>query len=355
MSTRQLSSDKGGDDWRRFGRGLTLFGGLFVALWLVLFWVERRLPLLRPGSDVIYDAKLAAVAGGGLFDRSKSVRVVVVGNSRSLSGFDPALFDAQIGAHCQSYNLGLPASNRYVEPLQTMIANGDLPTHVLVQAAWPPAPRRPTAYEWLRRDDQVMQALFPFRDLPRNLAIFLVTAQARGGLRAYYRQTGGIAAQMLEDRGYYFIEGQSFFEGNRLPDSFTLPSDTPEVVAVRAFDFAALAFQQLAAMAVEHGIRFIIIPEYHRLNAVAEAPPINLELRQAIAGIADFAVVGPDYYRYPNRFFSDHAHLNREGAAAYTGRLVELLAAELGRPPPPAAARSAAAGQRREAVQEEMD
>jgi hypothetical protein len=328
----------------RFFLGALKFSSMFAVVWLLLFTVNRAFPQLQPGSDVIYAAKRDAVEKGGIFDPAKTFRVLVVGDSRSLSGFQPARFDAQIGEHCQSYNLGLPASNRYVEPLAAMIANGDAPTHILIQAPWPAATAPPTLLEWLRRDDEVMQALFPFRALPRNLAIFVATAHFRGGMGAYYRKKQEITEQMLADRGYHFIEGQSFYQDDRLPEDFSLPGDTPGIQAKRSFAFTALDFHKLAKMAAAHSIQCIIIPEFHRINACAEPPPENQELGAMVNPFVNFSVVGPDYYRYPNRFFSDHVHLNREGAAVYTDELAKLLRGRLS--PPRSRQVAAAAGRR---------
>ena len=40
-------------------------------------------------------------------------------------------------------------------------------------------------------------------------------------------------------------------------------------------------------------------------------------------------VIGPDYWQYPNRMFSDPAHLNPHGAEIYTRDLWNLVKREL--------------------------
>ena len=73
------------------------------------------------------------------------------------------------------------------------------------------------------------------------------------------------------------------------------------------------------------GTRFLIIPEYHREGFCAEAPGVNPRSAEILARLPAFTLVGPDYYRYPNRLFSDHVHLNGEGATKYTARIAEIV------------------------------
>lgn len=312
-------------DSRRFWGSALRFSLLTIITWSCLFALDRSFPYLRPGSDVIHAAKLRAVNEGGIFRRDVPIRVVAVGNSRTLAGFDPGVFSECLDTPCQAYNLGLPGTNQYVAPLRTMIGAGDVPTHVLIQAPWPKPSRRLSPLGLLRQDADLIRMLFPFRDLPRNLAIFLVASHSRGGIRDYYLRKQETAQEAVAARGYYFIEGQSRFEDDRLPDQFSLSADRPDTVYVRPFEFDALALAELLNIGKEHRIQFIIIPEYYREKAFAEPPPVNPEVVGKSASIPGLMVLGPDYWRFPNRLFSDAVHLNREGAGIYTRRLAHLV------------------------------
>jgi hypothetical protein len=130
---------------------------------------------------------------------------------------------------------------------------------------------------------------------------------------------------MLDERGYYFIEGQSKYPDNRLPEEFRLRKDKPDQVLRRNFDSSSRIFERLKELHVQYGISFYIVPCYYRNGAFAK-PPAESSNAEVFMGYRGFRVLGPEYYLYPNRYFSDPAHLNREGAEVYTKELRRLLA-----------------------------
>ena len=70
---------------------------LFFALgWIAFFALERWLPYLKNGSDVVFNAKLEWEHKGPVFPADPGVtRVLIFGNSKILAGFLPALFDQE--------------------------------------------------------------------------------------------------------------------------------------------------------------------------------------------------------------------------------------------------------------------
>ena len=61
-----------------------------------------------------------------------------------------------------------------------------------------------------------------------TFTLFVFASIGHGGISGFYRECAGIGEQVLRDRGYYFIKGQSHYPGDRLPDEFSLPTDTPD-------------------------------------------------------------------------------------------------------------------------------
>ena len=306
-----------------------LLTSLFVGLWIGFRAVSVTLPYVQPGAKIIYDAKLGVIGRTALFPRDAQVRVAAFGNSRILSGFLPARFDAAVGHGCASFNFGLPDSEHFVAELERLIQNGDVPTHILIQTAWSSEDARSFS-QWLKQDRVIINQVFPFRTLPRDLVVFGFLSRRRGGPQAFYRESGAIAEQVIRARGYYFIEGQSHYSGHRLPDDFSLPIDTPTVYKARPVATSGPLFEQLLRLVRLRDIQVLLIPDHFRSHAFREPPSINTDVMQALAAYPHLRQLGPDYVLFENRLFADAVHLNPEGAERYTDLLAELFKAHLG-------------------------
>ncbi len=325
MSATTEEKNEARQEVLKFLRRLFQLGAAVAVIWVGFYAFWRRFPYLKPGSEVIYETKMRELSKGRIFTRGDAkLNVVMVGNSITLAGFIPEQFDRQVGPQCQSYNLGLPGQEQYMKELRGMISRGDVPTHVLLQLPWPPRINPKSWRQQLKEDHRIVNTLFPFRSLPRDLAIFLVLSR-KDGIADYYAAKKQTAEQMLADRGYYFIEGQSRFKDHRLPDDRTFQTDRPDEVRHRRIETDALAFQELRNLAKQHDIQFILVPSYFREHHHAEPPASNPQTLAALKPYEHFHAVGPDYFRLPNRCFSDPVHVNREGAELYTGRLSDLF------------------------------
>jgi hypothetical protein len=302
----------------RFFKFLLILG----ILWIVFWFLDRSFPGIKPGADQVLEAKESVVREKVLFPAGTTTRVVVCGDSRMLAGFNPKVFDPLAGEGVISWNLGLPGLNRYLDELSALVERGQAPTHVLLTLSWP-AKVHPSLYDSLRDDDALMNKVFPFRKLPRNAALFAILARSHGGLRTYYASAMATVDQLLDNRGYYFIEGQSHYADNRLPDDFRLDSDTPQKTNKRELDTSLAGFDRLQQLMKKGGFKVIFVPCYARKGQLA---PIEYDADEAKRLAAfDITTVGPAYYLYENRYFSDPVHMNREGAELYTKQLWELL------------------------------
>lgn len=301
-------------------RSLALFTLGAVPLWFLFDYLWVTFPYIRNGTRIIVDAKLEDIERGRLFpkDEASPFRVVFFGHSRVLAGFQPDLFDKLSAGKVSSYNLGLPGEERFVEAVESMVRGGTIPTHVFLLLAWPPEAFEPTIWKWFDSDKPIIEAMFPFRSMPRDFFVFLALSRQRGGIEAFYNYGRQSVIDMRRDRGYYFIEGGALFPDHRLPADFTSPSDDPTRVAARDVYAKGPYFARLQALAQKHGFRYYLVPSHYREQACAPAPSVNEATEQQLANHPEFAVIGPDYYRYPNKLFSDPVHLNREGAELYT-------------------------------------
>lgn len=319
-----MASDDG--RWRPLRRGFVIFCLASGFVWILLFGFFVAFPYVRNGADVIFAAKVAYLESQPVFSPDARARVLAFGDSKVLAGFVPSIFDETLGPGVESFNAGLPASNRFVGVLGRMLERGTRPTHVLV--AVPPADERPLGWlELLRDDKRLVNLLFPFRTLPRDLTLFLFHARHDGGIVESYRKNARTVAQVLAARGFYFLERQSHFAGDSLPDSYSLPTDTPgSIPSSRVIDPKSPGVEELVRLATAYGFTVIFVPTMHRTREYAPPDP-GAETRISRLGTGPAYFAGPQYWLFPPRYFSDPTHLNKEGAALYTRRLAELTSA----------------------------
>jgi len=294
---------------------------LAVSVYLMLTWVYRRFPYIGEGGSVVVAEKYTHVTSQPIFSGASDRRLVIFGNSKALSGFIPDYFDELSGHSFTSYNLGMPDSQRFVHLLEDMVEMGNTPTHVFITILWedPPA-SNPLVL--IREDKEVLDRLFPFHSLPRDMAIFIRRSRFRGGLQALYAETARDSRQVLEDRGYYFISGQSVYPDDRLPDDFGLRTDTPGRARVSESAAHNEWYRRLMRVLEQHHIHAYLVPTYYRENEYAprdHADPERVRFFADNPHIEEFD--GPEYLLYPNRLFSDPVHLNREGARRHTEEL----------------------------------
>jgi hypothetical protein len=303
--------------------GAIQFFAIFAAIWMVLNVCYQQFPLIRPGADVMTYAKFNELVTRPLFLPSDRARIFVFGNSRTLAGFVPADFDAALGKGVRSYNLGLPGESRFLPILRAALQAGNVPTHLFMTLSWPDKPLAPTWLDRLRDEETILYTLIPFHDLPRDVVTFVATS--RMDLRGKYERADRERAQMLADRGWYFIRSQSLFPDHRLPADFALPSDRPQEFDARPIARHSYIREELEKLAEEYRFKIVFIPANLRQGAQAPAPESTMERDVLLDGKPGERLIGPDYWLYPPEQFSDAVHMNPTGAAAYTQQLAQLV------------------------------
>jgi hypothetical protein len=303
-------------------RSIIPFLACFVAIWAAFSGLDWWLPYIRNGADVVLQTKRSLAASQPLFSVDASPRVLAFGDSKTLAGFIPDLFDRTVGQSTRSFNLGLPGEPAFIDLLESALAAGTRPTHILVQI--PPIDPAP-ASRWLEfsvGNHQIADRLFPFRTLPRDAVLFLFEARQRG-LRNTYDDNARQIEQMIRNRGYFFIKSQSHFPNDQLPDDYALPTDTPSIPAQRKLDPNGASFKRLMALADRYEFAVVIIPAAYRVGEYSQ--PAVSDPRQPNLSVPRLRVAGPAYYLYPPKMFSDPAHLNPSAAAVYTGAVATLF------------------------------
>jgi hypothetical protein len=309
--------------------GTALVFGLF---YLAFLFVHQSFPYIRSGADVVARFKHGLASTGQPF-RTQGLHVMIFGNSKVLSGFLPSLFDremAQLGVpDVESFNFGIPADDRFVADLDKLLARGAAPDVVLLTIPWPAAGQRTSVFRFIDNDQEIIERLFPFRKLWRDL--FLLAAESRGRpdlVRRIYQDNERTVARVGADRGFYFIARQSHYSNDALPPRLGLPTDMPHTIVPRIVPRSPI-LDRLSRTFASHKIRCLFVPMYFREGELAPAPAVNAESVRTLAGYPAITVSGPDYFLYPNSLFSDFIHTNPRGAAVYTRDLARLLARHL--------------------------
>lgn len=318
---------------RRCARSMGALLLVFAILYAGFYAVRARFPYVETGAALVKQGKRELARTGNPFADAPpgSIKVMTFGHSKMLSGFIPSLFDrlmSEAGVpSVYSYNFGLPGDSRFVADLEVMAERGVAPDVALFMVPWPEADEPgPTFFHFIRNEREIMDQLFPFRHLPRDTAIMAI--EGRGspkGFARVYAEAKRIVNQVQVDRGYYFIARQSHFPNDELPDVFRSPGDTPNVPYERVIPGGPVRDRLLARLAA-HKVRCIFVPSYFREGEFAAPPPKNLGSVAALGGRDGVELLGPDYWRYPNKLFSDPTHVNPRGAEAYTLGLSELVA-----------------------------
>lgn len=317
---------------RRTSIEILRFSGLVALGWVALYVVDRALPFVRTGFRIVYGAKVEEERSGRLWPASvpASRRAVIFGNSKVLSGFLPARFDHAIEREArlqvESYNMGLPNEQHFVDDLERLVQAGQSPRRVFLTVVPSESDKPISPFRFVPDDEAVIDRVFPFRRLPKDAVLFATMAGRRGGFSAFYRYGEATVERMRRNRGYYFIEGQSHYANDRIPDDLRIEADRPQIVAQRSILTSSREFQRLNRLGEKCGLRYYIVPSYFREGEFADPPRENAGLRKALRPYPLFQVVGPDYLRLPNHCFSDPVHLNPEGAQIYTDSLANLIA-----------------------------
>lgn len=304
-------------------RTVARFVLLLALVWAVLEWCYAAFPMIRPGADIVLDAKFRSLVKGQLFSPADRFRILVFGNSKTMAGFRPEEFDAAFAKGIRSYNLGLPGDGRFLPILKAALAAGNIPTHVFLTIPWDNKPK-PTALDLLRDDESILYTLIPFRDLPRDIVVFVATSHFQ--FRQRYEESAHERARMLAQRGWYYIKGQSFFPSGELPDNYDIPTDHPDEFIPRAIPASSFILGELDRLARQYDFKVVLIPGNMRRHAEAAAPHADENRSVGIPGNANIRIIGPDYWIYPPADFSDPVHLNPGGATAYTHDLAQLIA-----------------------------
>lgn len=299
---------------------LLKFVAVVAAVWSIGMFVHTQFPYVRNGADVVAEAKWRWIGEDDLFRSDATTRIVVSGNSKVLAGFRPDLFADAADPTVDAINLGFPGDIEFLSKIRRLVTSGNAPTHVVLTQRWTSDETPPTWRDRVNDDKTIMAAVLPWRQLPRDLTLFAFRSLKGRNPVERYRGNEASVRRMIDDRGYYFIEAQSRFDGDRLPDDFAIATDQPDAPNRKPQSPRSWVVAELESMRRTAGFDVIVLPNYYRVGQWARADdPDRDDLPEG------WTRRGPAYLLYPPECFSDPVHLNREGAACYTADLAGLM------------------------------
>jgi hypothetical protein len=332
----------------------TFVAGNAVVLWALDRGVLRAASVYKDGASIICESKREAVREGTLGPREGAVNVVILGDSRILAGAIPTRFDAEVGHGVYSANLALPAlpTGAQLSVLRDLVARNGAPRYLI---AYLRADSRRTnvlfdhyaveggsfaeilSHAVTRRDSAILAGYFnPIIRYDELVPQYIWDSLRRPAAIADRRAANSrVVAQMLDDRGYYYIAEQRKFPSGSLPDDFDGGPDSDDAETAYDEDPYVAAFFDFAA---SHGISVLLTepPVRERAAPARETMPAHYHTILARYPNVHMARDGWQRKRYPNRLFSDVTHVNPQGAALFTsamaGEFLETFATELERP-----------------------
>ncbi|WP_395664251.1 hypothetical protein [Methylocella sp.] len=297
---------------------------VFSIVWVCLYALQYLFPYVQNGAAAVKNVKYAAAQKAGLFSPDAKFRYFAFGNSKSLAGFEPESFDRALGGEVTAYNLAIPGDSKFVDLLDSALKAGNVPSHVLLQLLPEADPHESSFWALLQDNKKIANILFPFRNFVRDAVVFAFESRGRGVV-AQYRSNADQIRQLGEDRGYFFIKSQSHFPGDRLPDGYALPTDRPNEIMKRPFNPSDPDFLRLMRLAEQYGFQVFVAPAAFRQGEYAPPPPVDQALTDALRPFPNAHVLGPAYWLYEPKEFSDPVHLNPAGAQKYTSGLADLV------------------------------
>ncbi|MEI8197859.1 MAG: hypothetical protein WCI73_18340 [Phycisphaerae bacterium] len=300
----------------------------------------------KPHHLVVLEAKRAAVRDGRFATRAGAVPVLFFGNSITLAGLQPQVFDTLSGHATDSWNLGLPAlpisAHYYV--LRDYLARNPAPGYIVLQLAVDDGnnPYFDNACEGAGPLEILALACYTpyhrillnyfnprqrYSDAVNQMAYDAVFARAH--LADHVAQARRVAAEAIAERGYYLIQAQAYPDG-RLPDDFAIHNPEPRPAPTPDFNVAQDSYVEA----------FFQLAQAHQFQVLLIEPPVLANTHTARAAPAPYyrtlldrypnAHLAPDGWRsrlYEPALFADPVHLNRAGAAVFTNDVYRQFAA----------------------------
>jgi hypothetical protein len=308
---------------------LVLVNGIFTAVGNIY----------KDGASIIGQKKREAVRNQTLKSSQEHINILFFGASDILSGIIPDVFDSVMEYRTYSLNLALPAlpiGSSYFY-LRDYVTKNPAPDYVLL--ALHPYTKENVLFEkyaceGLNFPEELLSYFVNMRNAKILVTYFLPAQRYMYAgidfanhlifnfrdIRKTIVRNDSIIAQMISQRGYYYIREQSKSPDNRLPYDFIDPGDTPNLPPIQPDPWSDPYFTKFMEYTRDQNIGVMIInyPIRKNKNSPYESvPEAYTRIQQKFPHVR----IGKEMWKvkyYPNSDFSDPNHLNKYGAYKYT-------------------------------------
>jgi len=327
----------------RFIKKMLLLCTLLTVVVLVLNFVGVRAGnIYKDGSALVCEKKRQLIQSGTIPYYKDRQNVLFMGTSRIMAGIIPRYFDELSKEKTFSYNLAFPAltiNAGYFALKEYLLTNP--PPQCIVLALEISRCRNCStinyyAVQGMTRVDEIISLfkysntksvllnyLFPFRMykffVPKYLKDSISNPQY---IKDLEKRNRAKLAQMLNDRGYYYIEEQAVAEDGQLPDDFIKlgrkVKGPKKPIEYNPYDdpYTAMFFD----LAAEHGIPVLMIQPVYRVNQYSQYEKMPPQFENVLKHYGN-VTTAPEGWKikfFENKYFSDPTHLNPEGARIFT-------------------------------------
>ncbi len=317
-----------------------VFVGIGSVLYILLsLFSIKASKVYKDGAAIICEAKREAVRDMKFDIDTTKPTVLFMGNSLILSGLIPDEFDSLVSYQYQSLNLSLPAlpiGPHYFE-LKDYLEH-EVPDKIILLFNTN-VDSLPSMFDYY-----AIQGMHALEELPsymvhrnnKTFALnFLLPSQVYDGAILKYLKNSilhpelieeriednqAIINQMIESRGFYFIEHEALFPNNQLPEEYDYDL-TPKVERPYVKNpFSDAYTKKFFDLTMNLDIEVLLIAPIVRKGKFKQYKTIPSSLKQVIKKYDHVKIAkGGWKLKYlRNKYFSDERHLNRLGARLYT-------------------------------------
>jgi hypothetical protein len=272
--------------------------------------------------------------------KADTIKIAVIGDSVTASGFRPVIFDRLSGNKTFTVNLSQISTGmgRFYYILQDFVVNNYIPDYIVLHPMLERAYKFPqngskeeiNFYTWDSQNSNISIALRHY--IPAfNVGFFRLLHFMKNyscGNRCNEEELQNVREMFAERGAYWFYTNIS-----PLPDNFKLKGDHSELPI--GYD---PKFDDKASK--DSFVKFLDYTKKLKIKVILKLPPLRI-------GKAKMTIEPPRYYQgltenydnvlvflwkedfYPPRNFFDHMHLNRDGAEKYTkdlyGKVEKLI------------------------------
>jgi hypothetical protein len=305
----------------------------------------RSARIYKDGASIVCEQKRLAVREQKWSVPEDKINVLYFGASGILSAIIPEVFDSLMENQTHSLNLALPALpiGPYYHYLLDFLDHNPPPDYIIMTYHVDGEPMLLTetygnqgidfpdellSYFIHRKDkNQIVNYLLPIHVYREPVFKYLYYSLFDPlHIQRTQRRNNRIVAEMIEDRGYYFIREQSRFPGGKLPENFRAESDCPDCQKKLYDPEIDVYVDKFFNLTQKLDIEVLLIMHPVREGAYKQFDSTPEPVKKLLSQYENISIPSKlELPFYENKYFSDPHHLNNQGAIRFTSEIAETF------------------------------